>query len=410
MLHKLLFLTLCSLAVAQLRAQQVLNHPDLSSFSGSVKEKLKTEKARFDEINSEGPDAESYGRLGMVYQAHELFSPAKQAYEAAYRLNSEDARWPYFLGVLSYGDGDFAQAINWFDLSARKNKHYLPTQIRLARTEIEQGELLRAFNRLERLVSQFATTAALYADLGRISVQRNQHEQAIRYFEQALALQPNASQLHYPLALAYRTVSNLEEAKRHIALRGSREVVFDDPLYNEMRSHSRSFAYLMSLGMSAARNNDFVRARDFLAEAVAANPDNPEVGVNYARMLVLTDQSDLAFKELARVLNQHPDFALAHMNLGMLFEFNQDDESAGDAYRQAVGLQSDLFEAQLLFANFSMRAGRFETAISAYQSAMKIKPERTELLLRQAAAAKAAGNCRQAIDIAFSRVRSQPED
>ena len=48
--------------------------------------------------------------------------------------------------------------------------------------------------------------------LGKIAASQKDFDTAIRHFEAALSLQPKATAIHYPLALAYRGKGDLEKA------------------------------------------------------------------------------------------------------------------------------------------------------------------------------------------------------
>ena len=59
---------------------------------------------------------------------------------------------------------------------------------------------------------------------------RQQYAQAIKYLEAALALEPQASRIHYPLAMAYRGLGDRRNAEAHLRQRGDVEVPSADPL------------------------------------------------------------------------------------------------------------------------------------------------------------------------------------
>ena len=240
------------LPLQQAVALERVDHPDPDDFSGTVAEIIREAQATLE--SGEQPSGEDFGRLAMVYQAHEQFIPARQAYRNAAELAPADARWPYFLGILARAGGEFENAIELFQASLEHNPDYVPARIRLARALIDAGRTQRAEHILEDLLRDHPDLAAAHADLGLLAAQRGDHETAVEHLERALELQPQANQLHYPLGLSYRTLGNTELARTHLTQRGPQEVVFPDPLYQRMRGLSGSYAYYISVGLAAARN------------------------------------------------------------------------------------------------------------------------------------------------------------
>ncbi|MDX1569154.1 MAG: tetratricopeptide repeat protein [Xanthomonadales bacterium] len=397
-----------ALLLSPAAALERVDHPDPDAFRGTVAEIIREAQAELDA--KEQPSGEDYGRLAMVYQAHEQFIPAQQAYRNAAELAPADARWPYFLGILARADGEFEQAIEQFQASLEHNPDYVPARIRLARALIDAGRTQRAEHLLQDLVGEYPDVAAIHADLGLLAAQGGDHAAAVEHFERALELQPQATQLHYPLGLSYRALGDTDLARTHLTQRGPQEVVFPDPLYQRMRGLSGSYAYYISLGLSAARNKDFQAALQLMRQAVEANPESPEARINYARMLEANGNIAGGIAELLKVIEAHPDNALAHFNMGAMFELDGNDETARYYYQQAVEHQPQMFEARLLLANNLMRADLFNEAARQYAAAFQLRPGRSELLLRQAIAEHESGRCGQALGTLLNLVERLPEN
>ena len=105
-----------------------------------------------------------------------------------------------------------------------------------------------------------------------------------------------------------------------------------------------------------------------------------------------------------------PNHPLARFNLGALEEMEGRERLAAAHYAAAVAAQPDLFEAQLLLANSLLRSRRFAAAAVHYDAALRLRPERSELLLKRAVAEQAGGDCAQAVSSLLQLVRRLPED
>ena len=72
----------------------------------------------------------------------------------------------------------------------------------LARAELDQGRPEAAQKRFEQALELDPASAAARVGLGEIAAAGRDFEQAVDHYEEALKLQPKASNIHYPLAMA----------------------------------------------------------------------------------------------------------------------------------------------------------------------------------------------------------------
>ena len=76
-----------------------------------------------------------------------------------------------------------------------------------------------------------------------MAVADGDHAAAIEQFEQALAVEPSASEIHYPLAQSYRKLGNLDKAREHLGQRGEGEVRYPDPLGSRVLRLAQAAAF-----------------------------------------------------------------------------------------------------------------------------------------------------------------------
>ena len=397
------------LAPIQGWALEPIDHPDVSALSGSVRQKVERAQQQLLKLGT-AASGSAYGELAMVYQAHEMFHAARQSYGNAVEKSPADARWPYFLGILAQADGDFERSLRWFKLSVELNPEYLPMRIRLARVHLDAGAIDLAESSLLALLEKYPAIAAIHSDLGQLALNAGDYDRAINYLLRALELQPDATRVHYPLAMAYRGLGNLTLAKEHLQQQGSRQVIFDDLVYNSMRRRSSSFAFYMSLGLTAARNSDFETALELMTSAVEANPESSAAHINHARMLEATGKAEAGIRELTEVLRVEPDNALAEFNLGAMHEVRADDLQAVYHYERAVAIDPEMFDARLLLGNALMRQQAYAPAAEQFELASKLRAQRTLLLLKLAIAQQAAQQCTASLDTLYQLVSQLPEN
>lgn len=77
---------------------------------------------------------------------------------------------------------------------------------------------------------------------------------------------------------------------------------------------------------------------------------------------------------LKTLIKTHPDFALAHFEIGQLYTLNDNQSSARDAYLEAIKYAPNFVEAHAMLGNALFALKDFPRAIEAYTSALKIRP------------------------------------
>ncbi len=98
--------------------------------------------------------------------------------------------------------------------------------------------------------------------------------------------------------------------------------------------------------------------------------------------LIDAGQSREAIIALKRLLISHPDFALAHNDLGVLYVNSDKKEKALSHYEQAVQLQPENITFQKNLADFLyVESGRVEDALQIYVNILAADPEDVETLL-----------------------------
>ena len=84
------------------------------------------------------------------------------------------------------------------------------------------------------------------------------------------------------------------------------------------------------------------------------------------------DQAILAFQ---KVISIKPDYAEAHLNMGIAFKEQGKLEEAIEAYNKALAIKTNYAEAYLNMGIALQEQGKLEEAIEAYNKALAIKPD-----------------------------------
>ena len=197
--------------------------PDLGQLQPGTQAKLRRAQDYFhgQESSLEGkPLGRAYGKLAMVYQALQLQAAAKAAYSNAIMLDPGAAQWPFYLAIYHEEIGEFADSARLYSASLKIAPQMAGTWLRLAEVLLEAGDLPGSEKAFRRTLALERGQVAAIAGLGTIALHRDQYRDAINAFEAALRIQPDATQLHYRLAMAYR---NLGDRQSHGAFAKKRQ-------------------------------------------------------------------------------------------------------------------------------------------------------------------------------------------
>ena len=228
--------------------------------------------------------ADAYGELGQVLHVYELFDGAEAAYRNAMRLAGGDVRWPHLLGYLFAQTGRLDEAADRFADVLRLAPGQREATAHLADVNLRRGRLAVARGQFLTIAEAFPAFAN--NGLGEVALREERFDEATRRFESVLERIPTATAVHYSLAMAYRGLGRLDDARRHLALRGSGTVRVSDPVVDRVRTLVRGERGLVLQGRELYEAGQFAEAADAFRRAIAAAPASVAAHVNLGLALV----------------------------------------------------------------------------------------------------------------------------
>ena len=148
---------------------------------------------------------------------------------------------------------------------------------------------------------------AAIAGLGTIALRRDQYRNAINAFEAALRIQPEATQLHYRLAMAYRNLGDRGKATLHLGKSGKRIPSSFHPWIELMKAREKGAAYYVRVGRNAATSGDYRKAMAVYGLALEIDPENLAALYNLAATSLLMGNRQRASAYLEQALALAPD-------------------------------------------------------------------------------------------------------
>ena len=254
--------------------------------------------------------------------------------------------------------------------------------LRLADAWRDLNQNDKAMEAYQSVVNSKGLEAAAHYGLGQIALLQREYANAIGHFETALAIQPEASRVHYSLAQALRASGDRDGAEQQFARMGDTLPVFTDPQIESLLALKRGSHVYFIAAMRAYRKQDFAAARDAFAEGLAREPDNVNAHISHARALYLTGDKTQARQELESTLaGKPPTHALGWFLLGILAEEAGDIDTAMQDYQTALRAEPEHAGAHFYLGNASYRRGQYEAAAAHYASSAAAAPENLAVYL-----------------------------
>lgn len=398
--------------------------PDLSRLDDSVQRQARERHAAvtLKRADPQTPPAElgaAYGELGMLMHAAEYYDVAEPAYLNAELLQPADMRWPYYLGHLYTSEGESGKAIDAFNRVIALRPDDVPALVRLGRLHLEEGEPDRAEPLFTRAASGRTRLLAPVAGLGQTALARGDYARAARLLEEALTIDPRATSLHSPLALAYRGLGDQARAEAHIAQWRNTELPMADPLADALSVSLDSGLSYEIQGVAALDARDFSRAAELFRKGVALTPGTSPLGRSLRHKLgtALALGGDVAgavqqFEDVARFAppgTRDESAAKAHYSLGIL---NAGAGSLDEAIRHltaSLRYNPDYVEARVALGDALRRGGQVETSLGHYADAVRVSPSATDARFGYAMALVRLRRYVEARDWLSESVRIQPD-
>jgi tetratricopeptide (TPR) repeat protein len=311
-----------------------VSFPDVTRSPASVQGQL---REHFDALTREMARgqadlslAAAFGDMGMLFVAAGYADAAERCLLNARRLSPGDPRWPYYLAQLYRVAGEPERATPLFEETIRLSPDDVAALVWLADAYLQQGKPADAEPLLMRVLSQRPDVSAAVFGLGRVAAARRDFGGAVEYFERALALDGRSSIIHYPLAMAYRELGNLQQVEAHLSQRGNVEIGPPDPAMQTLSEILESAASYEIRGIRAVEQQRQTVAIELFRKGLVLEPEAPSLRHRLGTALYLAGDVEGARQEFEYVLAHAPEFAEAHYSLGVM-------PASGGQYREAIG-------------------------------------------------------------------------
>jgi len=384
-----------------------VHFPDLTPLEADVRQQLKSLEDSLvavvaDQSSDDAKLSEAYGEQGEIYHAYSLYAPARECYVNANRLAPKDFRWIYLLAKLDQLDGNADEAIRRYRAAAALRPDYVAVHVSL-------GNLFLELNRLQDAKLSFAAalkiheqSPAAYYGLGQVALSSRSYGEALEYFKRALALAPEANRIHYSLAMAYRGLTDPDNARTHLAQQGSVGVRAADPLVDGLQELITGERVYIIRGRLAFEAKRYAEAADEFRKAIASRPESVAAHVNLGAALTQTGDLKSAAEQFEETLRIDPNNTTAHYNLAALFAKENKHEQAVVHLQAIAKTNPNDLEARFLLGQELTKMGRIDEALDEFTRIVQPDLDNEETLIahvkRVGVALAELGRCKEAAE------------
>ena len=353
--------------------------PELSRAASPVQSQLRERfaslQSRIDNAATPAIElANEFGETGKLFMAAQYRDAAEPCLLDAQALAPADVRWPYYLAHLYRLRNEPEKAATFFEQVLRARPDDVPSMIWLGEMSLLQNRPEAAEPLFVKALSRQPRLTAALSGLGRVALGRREYAHAVQYLEEALTHDQPDSIVHYPLAMAYRGLGQMEKAEAHLRLRGHVDPVPPDPLMAELNESLHSSVTYERLGVAALDKRAWPEAAAYFRKGVELAPDNPALRHRLGTALFMAGDGAAAEKEFEEAVSRSPDFAKARYSLGVL-QLTSGRTNEGIAQLSAaVREDPNYLEARVRLAEALRQGGRLDESLSEYEKANTMDP------------------------------------
>ena len=201
---------------------------------------------------------------------------------------------------------------------------------------------------------------------GRDLSERLKREEAIKYFEKAITLDPNFAMAHLSLAFM---LTNTKETFAEIDTAAS--------LVDKVSEGEK----LYILATQASVNGMTSKEREYFQKLVENYPDDERAQFRMGMYYFQQQDYNIALGFFRRATEINPDFSLAYNILGYTHRYLENYTEAEEAFKKYIDLVPKDPNPYDSYAELLLKMGRFDNSIENYNKALKLDPHFTPSII-----------------------------
>jgi len=370
----------------------------------------------------------AYTKIGDIYLAQNKRQQAMEQFVKAIAIDESNRRAHQRLGFLFEEDNHAEQAIMHYEKGlVGVPLTYVGIKVNLARLYNDSGMFDRGQRLLSDVIDEHNADATAHIVLGTSYLGLQQVDTAIREFNIARSLEPDAARGYLSLGIAYRYKGELGESVEHlrkvIELRPNwstghfqlaETLVVMNRLDDALAHYRRAEGLSADSTLVRKRMADTHLAQQQYATAIAAyksladeNPSNIVLLDALASACQVAGRIQEAEESVELMLQRFPDSPFAHYRSGLFYGYIKDYKRAIKAFETGLEIAPNDLEL-LKAASFAYNQdGNVDKAIALAKSIIDMRSNRADDVFYLASLLDDAGKIDQAIDSYNAVISSQ---
>ena len=333
-------------------------------------------EARVRAIVGAPDDALAAARLGLLCEANDLWSAARDAFERATALDPTEPAWPFHAALARLPLDDHAGALAWLETHVVHHPNHAPLAALFAEELMLVGEIEKAELQWRAALRTAPAASEVLAGLGEALLNGANTMQAVGYLRQSVGLDPGNKRAHYLLGTALARLGHDEEAAAELSRgAGARPQRLLDDWWRKARGLSYRPSDQLNQAEEFASNGRLDEALAVLDRAAELWPTNAPIacahGITLARLGRKAAAVDVLgpLGEGRRELEEASvEYARALHSLGRL-------EDAVVAFREARAWRPRKVVVRFELGRALVELERFEEARTIFEELARERPE-----------------------------------
>ena len=355
------------IADARQRLQKISQNGDTAALETALgtlafrEQNFKTAQAAFERARTMDPKfTDAYASLGALYWTLGDLKQAESAFKTAADISSPRSPKQLQYAQFETQTGNLEAAKNILGAVVKKTPDYIPASIALAEIALAETNFDDCAALLNKALARDSDNYDALLLNAQLAFARGQVANAVMELERMARLYPQASRVHYELALAY--LANDEAGKSLASLNNALKL---DPNFPD--------AILLLAQMEIKTGNPNPAAIS-LKQLIARQPKMPQAQLLLADVYRLQGNPDGAleiYRQLEKSFPQNPQIPLL---IGSTFLELNNSAEARKEFTTALKLAPDNLVALEQLVNLDLHGNDFATAMQRVQNVIEKEP------------------------------------
>ncbi len=286
------------------------------------------------------------------------------------------------MAEITIDKGELEQAIAYYQQNLRLQPQNPDVLSKLAATLMIAGRLDEAIVVLKEEIRISPGSSNAHFTLGQVYLQQKQYQQARESYEAAIKIKPELARAYYGLAMVHSRLGNPDQAKAYTA-RFKTLKASDRQIRNEERheyddfdvAQRRAAITYLDIGHMYREQGHADKAEDLLKQAVGLDPNNIMCIYELATLYNTNNEPAKALHLFKKIDHIQPDYPMTHYMIGILSARLKRFDDAEAAFNTVIRLTPERANGYRELAGLYLKIGKnISKARQLAEKAVTIQP------------------------------------